>query len=64
MSENGGLKLSVTLNSAASYRVQFRTNFLDSWRDVYTNSSPITSDSWTDTNASQRASGYYRIVSP
>jgi len=64
MSTNGGLKLNVTLNSAASYRVQFRTNFLDSWHDVYTNSSSITSDSWTDTNASQRPSGYYRIVSP
>ena len=65
MPGNGGMKLNVTLNPAASYRVQFRTNMVtDTWRDVYTNSNPITADSWTDTNAGQLPSGYYRIVSP
>lgn len=64
MPSSGGIKLKVILNPAASYRVQFRTNLLDAWVDVYTNSSPISSDTWTDTNASQRSSGYYRIVSP
>ena len=65
MSGNVGMRLKVTLNPAASYRVQFRTNLLtDTWRDVYTNSSPITSDTWTDTNANQLPSGYYRIVTP
>jgi hypothetical protein len=65
MPGNAGIRLAVTLNPAGSYRVQFRTNLLtDTWHDVYTNSSPITSDSWTDTNTWQRPSGYYRIVSP
>jgi len=65
MAGNGGIKLKVTQNPAASYRVQFCTNLLtDTWHDVYTNSTPITSDSWTDANASQRPAGYYRIVSP
>jgi hypothetical protein len=64
LSGNGGIKLTVTLNPAASYRVQFRTNFTDTWHDVYTNSNPISSDAWTDTNASQFPAGYYQIVSP
>jgi hypothetical protein len=57
MPGSGGIKLKVTLNPAASYRVQFRTNlFTDTWQDVYTNSSPISADSWTDTNTWQRTS--------
>jgi hypothetical protein len=64
MPGKGGMKLNVTLNPPVSYRVQFRTNFLDTWHDVYTNSSPISSDTWTDTNALQLPSGFYRIVSP
>lgn len=65
MSGNGGMKLKVTLNPAASYRVQFCTNLVtDTWRDVYTNTSLVSSDTWIDTNAAQRASGLYRIVSP
>ena len=59
------MKLKVTLNPAASYRVQFCTNVLtDTWHDVYTNTSAISADTWTDVNASQRPSGFYRIVSP
>ena len=65
MPGNGGLKLKVTLNPAGSYRVQFRTNLItDTWHDVYTNANPITSDTWTDTNAGKLPSGYYRIVTP
>ncbi len=64
MSGNGGIALKVTLNPPVSYRVQFRTNITDNWHDVYTNSSPTGSDTWTDTNAAQRPSGFYRIVSP
>jgi hypothetical protein len=64
MPGNGGLKLKVTLNPPVSYRVQFRTNMTDGWHDVYTNSTPTGSDIWTDTNAAQRPSGFYRIVSP
>jgi len=65
MPGNGGVKLNVTLNPPASYRVQFRNNLLtDTWHDIYTNASPITSDTWTDTNAFQVPSGFYRVVSP
>jgi hypothetical protein len=61
----GGVKLNVTLNPPAGYRVQFRTNLLtDTWHDVYTQTNPITSDIWTDTNAFQVPSGFYQVVSP
>jgi hypothetical protein len=64
ISGNGGITLKVTLNPAASYRVQFRTNMLDTWRDIYTNANPASSTTWTDTNSSQLPSGFYRIVTP
>jgi len=65
MPGNTGLKLKITLNPTANYRVQFRTNlFTDTWHDVYTNTSPTGSDTWMDTNAAQRPSGLYRVVSP
>jgi hypothetical protein len=65
MPGNGGMKLNVSFNPPVGYRVQFRANlFTDSWHDVYTNTSPTGSDTWTDTNAAQRPSGFYRIVSP
>jgi len=65
MPGNGGLKLKVTLIPAASYRVQFRTNLLtDTWHDIYTNTSPASSTTWTDTNSSQLPSGFYRVVTP
>ncbi len=62
---NGGIQLKVSILPAAPYRVQFRTNLLsDTWHDVMTNPSPITSDTWTDTNAPNFLSGFYRVVSP
>ncbi|HWD92316.1 MAG TPA: hypothetical protein VG938_08205 [Verrucomicrobiae bacterium] len=62
---NAGMKLSVTLNPSASYRVQFRTNLLtDIWRDIYVQTNAISSDTWTDTNAVKSPGGFYRIASP
>jgi hypothetical protein len=65
VSGNGGMTLKVTLNPPAAYRVQFRTNlFTDSWHDIYTNTSLVSSTTWTDTNSSQLPSGLYRVVTP
>ena len=65
MPGNGGVKLNVTINPPAGYHVQFRTNLLtDTWRDIYTQTNLITSDTWTDTNTLKLPSGFYRVVSP
>jgi len=62
---HSGVKLKVIFNPGAGYRVQFRTNlFTDTWHDVYTQTNPTTSETWTDTNACQLPAGYYRIISP
>lgn len=64
-SAGNGMQLKITINPEAAYRVQFRTNLVsDSWHDIWTNANPVSSDTWTDTNAFNRSGGFYRVVAP
>jgi hypothetical protein len=62
---NGGIQLKINILPPATYRIQFRSNLLsDSWHDLMTCTNSISSDTWTDTNASSLPMGFYRVASP